>query len=206
MAHMSSNQPNRLEAIMNAPLTPFLFGFIGWYAMWLIQSQLTAFDYALGVSLIFLPAGIRTLSVLIFGFRGAVGVFLGSILSTIGYMGHVETMNFFHICIVAAVSAFSAYLMMALVCWWRRIGGNLDELAFSDLLTIVFSQGLLSASLHQIIYAYHPIEIAYSDPSQAEAFRLWAAMAAGDIVGSMILMLSAVAIVNLFHRLRQLAP
>lgn len=203
---MSSIQPNRLETIMNAPLTPYVFGFIGWYGMWLIQLRLTAFDYALGVSFIFLPAGIRTLSVLIFGFRGAVGVFLGSVLSTIGYMGHVENMSFLHVCIVAAISAFSAYLMMALVCWWRRIGGNLDELAFSDLLTIVFTQGLLSASLHQIIYAQHPIEAAYDNPSHAETFRLWSAMAAGDIVGSMILMLSAVALVNLFHRLRRLEP
>ncbi|MFM8339165.1 MAG: hypothetical protein ACKN9C_04165 [Fluviibacter sp.] len=203
---MQSDQPNRLEAMMNAPLTPYLFGFIGWYAMWLVQLQLTTFDYALGVSLIFLPAGIRTLAVLIFGFRGAIGVFLGSILSTVGYMGHVRTMTFTHISIVAAISAFSAYLMMSLVCWWRRIGGNLDELAFGDVLTIVFTQGLLSASLHQIIYAYHPIEIAYDHPSQAEAFRLWAAMATGDIVGSMILMLSAVALANLFHRLYRLTP
>lgn len=65
---MLSDQPSRLEAMMNAPLTPYLFGFFGWYAMWLIQLQLTAFDYALGVSLIFLPAGIRTLAVLILAF------------------------------------------------------------------------------------------------------------------------------------------
>ena len=202
---MPSIQPNRLEIMMNAPLTPYLFGFFGWYLMWLLQLQLTVFDYALGVSLIFLPAGIRTLAVLIFGFRGAVGVFLGSILSTIGYMGHVESMNFLNICIVAAVSAFSAYLMMALVCWWRRMDANLDELTFPDLLTIVFTQGLLSASLHQLIYARHPIDTAYNHPSSSEMFRLWAAMATGDIVGSMILMLGAVALVNLFQQLRRLA-
>ncbi|MEN9879945.1 MAG: hypothetical protein RIQ55_591 [Pseudomonadota bacterium] len=198
---MPSNQPNRLEAIINAPMTPYFFGFLGWYGTWLIQLQLTVLDYAVGVSLIFLPAGIRTLAVLIFGFRGAVGVFLGSILSTIGYMGHVKSMNFVHICIVGAVSAFSSYLMMRLICWWRRIGDNLDELAFNDVLTIVFTQGLLSASLHQIIYAYHPLEIAYDHPSPAEAFRLWAAMATGDIVGSMILMLSAVALANVFRHM-----
>lgn len=200
---MPDSQPNLIEKIVNARATPFLFGFLGWYATWLLQLQLTSFDYALGVSLIFLPAGIRTLSVLIFGFRGAVGVFLGSILSTIGYMGHVKTMTLINVCIVAAISAFSAYAMMLLVCWWRRIGARLDELTFSDLLTIVFTQGLLSASLHQLVYAHHPIEVAYEHPSQGEAFRLWAAMATGDIVGSMILMLSAVAAANLLHRLRQ---
>ncbi|MBU3668247.1 MAG: hypothetical protein FGM53_06940 [Rhodocyclaceae bacterium] len=197
---MPSNQTNHLEAIMNGPATPYLFGFIGWYVMWLIQLQLTVFDYALGVSLIFLPAGIRTLAVLIFGFRGAIGVFLGSVISTSGYMGHVESLNFFSICIIAAVSAFSSYLMMALVCWWRRIGSNLDELVFRDILSIVFTQGLLSASLHQIIYAFHPIASEYDHPSQAETLRLWAAMATGDVVGSMIMMLSAVALANYFRR------
>ncbi len=198
--------PNRLEAMMNAPMTPYLFGFIGWYVTWLIQLQFSMLEYALGVSLIFLPAGIRTLAVLIFGFRGAIGVFLGSILSSINYISHVKSMTFFHIGIIAAVSAFSAYLMMALVCWWRRIGSNLDELTFTDVLTIVFTQGLLSASLHQLIYAYQPIEATYDHPSRAEVFRLWAAMATGDIVGSMILMLSAVWLANLFHRIYRTTP
>ncbi len=195
-------QSNLIESIVNARATPYLFGLLGWYAMWSLQLQLTFLDYALGVSLIFLPAGIRTLSVLIFGFRGALGVFAGSILSTIGYMGHIASMDFFNICIVSAVSAFSSYLMMLLVCWWRRIGNDLNELSFGDVIVIVFSQGLLSATLHQLIYAAHPIEALYDHPTMAEAFRLWAAMAAGDIVGSMILMLSAVALVNLLQKIR----
>lgn len=199
---MPASRTSFTERIVNASLTPYLFGFVGWYAMWLLQLQLTAFDYALGVSLIFLPAGIRTLSVLIFGFRGAVGVFLGSVVSTMGYMGHIESMDLFNCCIVAAISAFSSYLMMRLVCWRRRIGSELDELGFGDVLTIVFTQGLLSATLHQLIYALHPIEAVYDNPTTAEAFRLWAAMATGDVVGSMILMLSAVALVNFFQRLR----
>ncbi len=202
---MSTHSGSLIESIVNAPLTPYVFGFFGWYGMWLLQLQLSPFDYALGVSLIFLPAGIRTLAVLIFGLRGAIGVFFGSVISTIGYMGHIESMDLFNCCVVAAVSAFSAYLMMLAVCWWRRIGNNLDELNFGDILIIVFSQGILSASLHQLIYAYHPIEAAYDNPTKAELFRLWAAMATGDIVGSMILMLSAVALVNFYQRLRHYA-
>ena len=198
-----SNQPNLLESIVNSRLTPYLFGFVGWYAMWSLQLRLTFLDYALGVSHIFLPADIRTLAVLIFGFRGALGVFAGAILSTIGYLGHLPTMDALNICVVSAVSAFSSYLMMVLVCWWRRIGNDLNELSFNDLLVIVFSQGLLSSTLHQFIYAAHMVDAAYIHLSYAEAFRLWAAMAVGDIMGSMILMLSAVALVNLFQKLRQ---
>jgi hypothetical protein len=195
-------QPNFVESLVNGRLTPYLFGFIGWCLTWQLQLQLSFLDYAFGVSLLFLPAGIRTLAVLIFGFRGALGVFAGSILSTLGYIGDVATMDFLNVCLVSAISAFSSYLMMAAICWWRKIGSDLNELTFSDVLAVVFSQGLLSATLHQMLYTHHIIRPNYDHPSQAEALRLWGAMATGDIVGSMILMLSAVALVNLFQRLR----
>lgn len=196
------NTPNTLQKIVNAHMTPYLSGFLGWQLMWLLQTQLASLDYALGISLIFLPAGIRTLSVLIFGFRGAIGVFVGAIFSTIEYLGHIPTMDMANVVLIAAISAFSAYLMMQLICWWRRIGADLDELTFTDVLSIVFSQGLLSASLHQLIDRHHVLEEIYVDPTAAESFRLWAAMATGDIVGSMVMMLSAVALVNLIQRFK----
>lgn len=195
---MDSIRP--LQKIVNASLMPYLFGFVGWLLMWHLQTQMPGLDYALGVSLIFLPAGIRTLAVLIFGLRGAVGVFVGAVFSTIEYLGHIPTMDLANVVLIAAISAFSAYLMMQVVCWWRQIGIDLEELTFGDVMTIVFSQGLLSATLHQLVYRNHEIDGIYADHSWAESFRLWAAMAVGDIIGSMILMLSAVTLVNLVRR------
>ncbi len=190
-----------LESLVNAKPTPYLFGALGWTIAWqmqlLTQQLIPALDYEVGVSLIFLPAGIRTLSVLVFGFRGAVGVFLGCIFSTIEYMGHLPTLDASILLIICAISAFSAYLMMQLVCWWQKIGHDLEELKFSDVLFIVFSQGLLSASLHQLVFARMHLEGVYSNPSTWDTFRLWAAMATGDIVGSMVLMLSGIALTNM---------
>jgi len=194
-----------LENLVNAKPTPFMFGALGWTIAWqiqlLMQQLIPALDYEVGVSLIFLPAGIRTLAVLIFGFRGAVGVFLGCIFSTIEYMGHLPTLDASILIIICAISAFSAYLMMQLVCWWRKIGHDLEELQFSNVLFIVFSQGFLSASLHQLVFARMDLEGAYNDPSIWDTFRLWAAMATGDIVGSMVLMLSGIALANMATRL-----
>lgn len=195
------NTASTFQKIVNAHVTPYLFGFLGWQLMWQLQTQLAVLDYALGISLMFLPAGIRTLAVLIFGLRGAVGVFVGAVFSTIEYLGHIPTMDLANVVLIAAISAFSAYLMMQLVCWWRRIGVDLEELRFSDVLVIVFSQGLLSATLHQWVYRHHELEEIYIKPSLAESFRLWAAMATGDIVGSMVLMLSGVMLANFLRRL-----
>ena len=114
-------------------------------------------------------------------------------------------LHFLNICIVASISAFSSYLMMRLVCWWRAIGNELNELSFGDILAIVLSQGLLSATLHQLVYTAHLLDSAYDHPTRAEAFRLWAAMASGDVVGSMVFMLSAVFLANLFLKLRRQA-
>ena len=190
-----------LENIVNAKLTPYLFGALGWTIAWqiqlLTQQLIPGLDYDVGVALIFLPAGIRTLAVLVFGFRGAVGVFGGCIFSTIDYMGDLPALDASILLVICAISAFSAYLMMQLVCWWRKIGSDLEELQFSDVLFIVFSQGLLSATLHQIVFARMNLEGTYSSPSTWDTFRLWAAMATGDIVGSMVLMLSGIALANL---------
>jgi hypothetical protein len=196
---MQSSNP--IETLVNAQLTPYLCGAFGWILMWQIQMSLQAqfadLDYAIGVALIFLPAGIRTMAVLVFGLRGAIGVFIGCIYSTIDYLGHLPAFNASSAIAISAISAFSAYAMMKLVCWWQKIGNDLNELRFSDLLIIVFSQGLLSASLHQLVFAHLHLEGAYANPSAWETFRLWAAMATGDIVGSMLLMLSGIALANM---------
>ncbi len=196
---------NLIQTLVNAKLTPYLFGAIGWLLVWklqvLLQTQTTALDYATGVALIFLPAGIRTLAVLVFGLRGAIGVFIGCIFSTVEYMGQLPAVELGYVLIISAISAFSAYLMMQLVCWWQKIGSDLEELQFNDVLFIVFSQGLLSASLHQLVFAQLNFEGAYQNPSTWETFRLWAAMATGDIVGSMVFMLSGIALANIATRL-----
>ena len=104
-------QARFIESLINARFMPYLFGFFGWYSMWLLLLQLDFLNYAFGIALIFLPAGVRTLSVLIFGFRGALGVFAGAALSTIEYIGHIPTIDFLNILSIAAISAFSASLM-----------------------------------------------------------------------------------------------
>lgn len=190
-----------LENLVNAKPTPYLFGALGWMIAWqiqlLMQRLMPGLDYEMGVALIFLPAGIRTLAVLVFGFRGAVGVFCGCIFSTLEYMGHLPALDASILLVICAISAFSAYLMMQVVCWWKKIGSDLDELQFSDVLLVVFSQGLLSATLHQLVFARMHLEGTYNNPSVWDTFRLWAAMATGDIVGSMVFMLSGIALVNI---------
>ena len=197
---MPKIKANLIERVVNSPLMPYLFGFVGWTFMWQFQLLLTKaipqLDFALGVSLIFLPAGIRTLSVLVFGFRGAVGVFLGAMLSTMEYMGHVASMDFAVHTAIGAISAFSAWVAMVAVCKIRKIDDDLSQIGFGDVLAIVFSQGLLSATLHQYVFRLFHFDAAFETESWGQIYTLWAGMAIGDIVGSMILLLSGISVVH----------
>lgn len=189
-----------LERLLNSPWTPYLFGFIGCTLMWRFQVVLVKMvpqlDYALGVSLIFLPAGVRTLSVLIFGARGAVGVFLAAILSTVEYMGHIVTMDFAVHVTISIVSAFSAWIALLAVCRLRKIGDDLSQICFSDVVAIAFTQGLLSATLHQFLYRWFHIDATFAAESWENIFLLWSGMATGDIVGSMVFVLAAISSVS----------
>lgn len=157
-------------------------------------------DYHFGIALIFLPAGIRTLSVLIFGIRGAIGVFMGAMVSTFQYMGSLPNFNLAFSLVLSAISALTAWVAMIVVCKLKHIDDDLSQLQFSDVLAIVLSQGVISASLHQAAFRHTEIAAVYSPEYDHHIFMDWAAMATGDITGSMILLLTALSMVKYVHK------
>lgn len=163
----------------------YVVGCLGWIAAWWVNQQMTFLEISTGVALIFLPAGLRTIAVLIFGFRGAVGVFLGSLITGQKYFSGDREISDPALIIVCLVSAFSAYVAMRVVCSWRRIPHDLRNLTLNDILIIVASQGLLSATLHQIIFFVENVGLAHDRPLSAAAGQ-WLAMLAGDVTGSLL--------------------
>lgn len=177
-----------LEKFLNNRYAPYLFGLIGWIVMWNINGQLSFLQKTMGVNFVFLPAGIRTLSVFIFGYRGAIGVFIGNVITNYFYYAgdqSISQLSFIGLCFI---SAFSGYAMMVYVCKRQNILASLDNLTPSNILYIVISQGLLSATLHEIIYYAENLDDARS-LSMSWLIIDWLAILTGDIIGSMILML-----------------
>ena len=166
----------------------------------MVQHQLTVFNYATGVSLLYLPAGIRTLSVFVLGFRGALAVFAGSLLTMVFEFPSLQpsTNEMLWSFGIAAASAFSAYLAMRAVQYWKNIPSSLEGLSMSDVVYIVISQGLVSSTLHQLLFHSGGISAEYIDDSNQQALVYWGAMASGDIVGSMLVLLSVLIV---FHML-----
>lgn len=192
---------NRVEKIVNNPLAPFILCPFAWVLMWFAQLQFTSLEYAIGVSVVFLPAGVRTLAVFVFGFRGAVGVFIGSLATAVGFFKGAGELPNLSLVFIAFVSAIASYLAMVSVCRWKNISTSLEDLSFNDVLVIVFSQGILSATLHQFIFLQNNL----NDLQEGGATHLalnWSAMACGDIVGSMIFMLTFVSIASFYMKIK----
>ena len=162
---------------------------VAWLLAWAAQIHLPGLSYAPGVALIFFPAGVRTLAVLVFGWRGALGVAIGTLITYLWFFDDLhETVNLFNGVMLALASGFSALLVFKLVQWWQRIPTDLHNLRLKHILIIVISQGLLSATLHQLIYHAFVLSPFYKTQTLDVCLQSWLAMAVGDTLGSMLLL------------------
>lgn len=183
------HQPDEglVEALLNFPMTPYVLGIIVWMLAWWLQMgpARPLFNFAPGVELPFFPAGVRTLAVFAFGFPGAVGIFIGSLVTYFLYFPEMLGVSPFGTIGCAAASAFSSYIAMRLICAWNHIPQTLEGLTIRNISWIVITQSLLSATLHQFLYHCERMIGSYSAESLATTFFNWAAMATGDALGSM---------------------
>jgi len=189
-----------VEASLKRPFLPYICVVLIWGVSCFIQKQLTLFYYVAGVSLLYLPAGIRTLSVFVLGFKGALAVFAGSLLTILFEFPYLKSTadDVLWAIGVAAVSAFSAFVAMKAVKYWKKIPPTLEGLTMRDVVYIVISQGLVSSTLHQLLFHFNDVADEYINHTMEQALVYWAAMATGDILGSMFVLLSVMIVYQIY--------
>lgn len=194
-----------MEFFLNRPLLPYICVLVLWIVACYLQSQMTIFNFVAGVSLVYFPAGIRTLSVFIFGFKGAVAIFFGSLLTMLFEFPSLQPTpsEILWASGVAAASAFSAYIAMKAVKSWQRIPTSLEGLTMQHVVYIVITQGIVSATLHQLLFQSSGAAEAYVDETTLQALVYWAAMASGDIVGSMLVLLTVLIVYQLLSETKK---
>lgn len=197
-------EPGWLESMLTEPLTPYFLGATTWILAWYLQMGPLRpwLNFAPGVELPFFPAGVRTLAVFTFGFAGAIGIFIGSVVTYALYFPELMTASPLGVIGCAAASAFSSYLAMRIICHLCQIPPSLTGLSMSNVGWIVVTQALISATLHQSIYHLEVISTVYDTPELNTALFNWAAMASGDALGSMSVLL---VILLVFHGYSQYA-
>ena len=195
----SSDNRSWTEIMLNDSMTPYFLGMSIWIIAWSLQMGPLHpwFNFAPGVELPFFPAGVRTLAVFIFGMPGAIGIFIGSLVTYFLYFPELIGISPIGTIGCAAASAFSSYAAMRVVCDWNLIPQSLAGLTFRNVSWIVITQSILSATLHQVLYHSEQISQTYAEESLSTMLFNWAAMATGDALGSM----SVIFVVLIGHQL-----
>jgi hypothetical protein len=191
-------------SLLNFPMTPYVLGIIVWMLAWWVQMgpARPLFNFAPGVELPFFPAGVRTLAVFAFGFPGAVGIFIGSLVTYFLYFPEMLGVSPMGTIGCAAASAFSSYVAMRLICAWNNIPQTLEGLTFKSISWIVITQSLLSASLHQFLYHSEQMSGEYVAASITTTLFNWGAMATGDALGSVAVLFAVLFLYQRYTRNR----
>lgn len=133
-------------------------------------------EFVRGINWIYLPAGIRLLSTLLFGFAGATGLLVASWIACFYYFFPDDFVRSVVGGVIAAAAPLAAYLLASGAL---KMGRNLRNLTSLGLLFCVVLYALLNSSLH---YAW---AIA-SDASTTSLDKLLV-MFVGDASGALVM-------------------
>ncbi len=138
----------------------------------------TGLEYRDNVNWIFLPAAIRVLAVLLFGWRAVAGLFAGALLtSTLLSTQGLQAIE------VAALSALSPWVAVTLLSRLLNLSQDLQGLSFEQLTILSFAGAGLSAFAHTLHFSFHA----------DDKHRMWDffPMFAGDLVGTTLVLYAA---------------
>lgn len=140
-----------------------------------------------GAHWIFLPAGLRVLFVLVFGIRGILGIFLGSVL--VGVLAQQAVTG--GQLVESGISA-AALLLVYQIALWRGMDPALGNLRWQSLLVLCVGFGAASAFMHSLWFASIGVAASFLDS--------FVAMLVGDVLGAILLIYVAKAALAIMRR------
>jgi len=157
-----------LGALISALLYSALFFFNDWL------TEIVKYD--LGVSWVYLPAGLRLFLILIFGLAGAIGIAAASF--AISYFG-VFPPDLLTCIGIGLISGFAPLLAKWIVVSNIHISRDLSNLSLQKIILCIVVYALMSAGLHQIWFELRGLE--------SGSLNHFLVMFVGDIAGSILL-------------------
>jgi hypothetical protein len=172
MEYLRARQNHSMLFCVGALISAALYSALFFLNDWVTE----ALKYDLGVSWIYLPAGLRLFLILIFGFAGAIGIAVATF--AISYFG--VFMPDLVTCIgVGLISGFAPLLAKWVVVSNIPINNDLSNLSIQKIIFCIVIYALMSAGLHQIWFELRGLE-----SGSLEHFLV---MFVGDIAGSILL-------------------
>ena len=158
--------------LMGTAISTLLYSALFFLNDWLTETV----KYDLGVSWIYLPAGLRLFLILIFGLAGAIGIAAASF--SISYFGAFSTDLL--TCIgIGLISGFAPLLAKWVVVSNTYISNDLSNLSMQKILLCIVIYALMSSGFHQYWFVLRDLE--------SGSINHFLVMFAGDVAGSILL-------------------
>jgi hypothetical protein len=157
---------------LGALISALLYSALFFFNDWLTETV----KYDLGVSWVYLPAGLRLFLILIFGLAGAIGIAAASF--AISYFG-VFPPDLVTCIGIGLISGFAPLLAKWIVVSNIHISRDLSNLSLQKIILCIVVYALMSAGLHQIWFELRGLE--------SGSLNHFLVMFVGDIAGSILL-------------------
>lgn len=169
------NGQTQLEFLNNAGLTAIV---------WVVLFEANAYfaeNLALNqyVSWIFLPAAVRLISVLLAGYAGVLGLFVGALLTNMP----IDSVTLIHATALSTISAITPLLALWLVKTGLRISNNLMCLRWWHLVIFAAVGAVCNVVATQLYFGL--------SQSMSGMGNSWWPMLIGDLVGASVVLYAA---------------
>lgn len=150
---------------------------VAWVALYQFNTWLFSSIHLTGfISWIFLPAAIRMLAVMVGGWAGALGLFLGAIITNFSLL-QFEPLN---IVVLAALSALGPLVAVYLCTRWLQLPSDLGGLQRSQLMVFAVAGAVFNVFPHNLYF--------YMTGLTHDAWSGVFPMFVGDLAGTLIVL------------------
>lgn len=153
------------------------------------QLLFSMLEFAPGINWVYLPAGVRLLSTLLFAEAGAVGLLLVSWYVSFVYFFPNDSVRAFMGGILATVAPYGVY---RLARFQFGLQASLANLSPARLLACAVAYSLASPLLHHLWFAFHD--------GRTDLLDSFIAMAVGDLFGTLLVLYFAKWVLGRFGR------
>jgi hypothetical protein len=153
-------------------ISALLYSALFFFNDWLTETV----KYDLGVSWIYLPAGLRLFLILIFGLSGAIGIAATSF--AISYFG-VFPPDLVTCIGIGLISGFAPLMAKWLIVSNTYISNDLSNLSLQKIILCIVVYALMSSGFHQYWFVLRDLE--------SGSINHFLVMFIGDVVGSILL-------------------
>jgi hypothetical protein len=172
MENISISSERSRVFLVDVLISALLYSALFFFNDWLTETV----KYDLGVSWIYLPAGLRLFLILIFGLSGAIGIAAASF--AISYFG-VFPPDLLTCIGIGLISGFAPLLAKWVVVSNIPINNDLSNLSIQKIILCIVIYALMSSGFHQYWFVLRDLE--------SGSINHFLVMFIGDVAGSILL-------------------